>query len=200
LQLIVDFSAVFVKVKDFPLFVHSRQSLRDYCVNADSPILRVTRAGETLFGALPGDNWTVFIGNHSTYVPLSYAKLSLSAEAEQRAAEVNDAMADDTLHHVAADTIFFPVIEDRGQFDGVRRVLFGSGLDFWLHRLLFIDTLSYLSRGELSQPLDRYVLIDIDDIFVGQPGTRMTANDVKVGLCGCLNGVFFNAQWHSIVM
>lgn len=196
--MIIYLSATFVKVKNFPLFVHSKQALRDYCVNADSPILRVTRAGETIFGTLPVDNWTVFIGNHSTYVPLSYAKLSLNAEAEQRAAEVNDVAADDTLNHVSSDTVFFPVIEDRGQFDGVRRVLFGSGLDFWLHRLLFIDTLSYLSRGELSQPLDRYVLIDIDDIFVGQPGTRMTVKDVKVGVRGSLIGVFVNiSRFHS---
>jgi len=163
------------------LFVHSKLSLRDYCVNPDSPILRVTRAGETLLDGIPGENWTVFVGNHSTYVPLSYAKLSTSvAEVERRTVHSDDAGSAVVVESESDDAVFVPVIEDRGQFDGVRRVLFGSGLEFWLHRLLFMDVLSYLSRGELSQPLDRYVMIDIDDIFVGQPGTRMTAKDVKV--------------------
>jgi heparan sulfate N-deacetylase/N-sulfotransferase NDST2 len=59
-------------------------------------------------------------------------------------------------------------------------VLFGAGLKFWLHRLLFIDALSYLSRGRLSVSLKRYLLIDIDDIFVGEKGTRLRKNDVQV--------------------
>ena len=167
---------VSVQVKDFPLFVHSKLLLQDYCVNSDSPVLRVTRAGETLFGPIAGDNWTVFVGNHSTYVPLSYAKLIVSPEnADQRTTVDADL--------VSTDAIFAPVMEDRGLYDGIRRILFGSGLDFWLHRLLFIDALSYLSWGQLSQPLDRYVMVDIDDIFVGQPGTRMTTRDVEVSAC-----------------
>jgi len=51
-------------------------------------------------------------------------------------------------------------------------VLFGGGLKFWLHRVLLLDSLSYLSRGRLSLPLKRHILIDIDDIFVGEKGTR----------------------------
>jgi heparan sulfate N-deacetylase/N-sulfotransferase NDST2 len=171
-------------VKDFPLFVNSKLVLKDYCINGASPILRITRAGETVFGAIPGDNWTVFIGNHSTYVPLSFAKLNPSAEAEQRAAGLDsgsdEATSRDELDLIQSDATFVPIIEDRGLYDGVRRILFGNGFKFWLHRLLFMDSLSYLSHGLLSQPLDRYVLVDIDDIFVGQPGTRVTAADVDV--------------------
>lgn len=42
-------------------------------MNPGSPILRLTRAGETAWGALPGDDWTVFTANHSTYEPLAWA-------------------------------------------------------------------------------------------------------------------------------
>lgn len=50
---------------------------QDAMLNAASPVLRLTRAGETVWGPLPGDNeqneWSVFESNHSTYEPLSWA-------------------------------------------------------------------------------------------------------------------------------
>lgn len=42
-------------------------------MNAASPILRLTRAGETAWGPLPGYDWTIFQANHSTYEPLAWA-------------------------------------------------------------------------------------------------------------------------------
>ena len=72
------------------------------------------------------------------------------------------------------------VSQDRGEFDGIQRVLFGSGLEFWLHRLLLLDAMSYLSHGKLSTSLQRYIQVDIDDIFVGMKGTRLTSIDVEV--------------------
>lgn len=39
--------------------------------------------------------------------------------------------------------------------------------------------MQYLSHGKLSLPLQRYLLIDIDDIFVGEQGTRMKPIDVE---------------------
>lgn len=60
----------------------------------------------------------------------------------------------------------------------MRKVLFGSGLTYWLHELLLLDALTYLTNGRFSLPLKRYVQIDIDDIFVGERGTRLRAPDV----------------------
>ncbi|KAF6212232.1 hypothetical protein GE061_012753 [Apolygus lucorum] len=68
---------------------------------------------------------------------------------------------------------------DHGGFDNIQRVFFGSGLRFWLHRLLFLDALSYLSHGQLSISLNRYILVDVDDIFVGERGTRLRREDVQ---------------------
>lgn len=59
-------------------------------------------------------------------------------------------------------------------------MLFGSGMKFWLHKLLFLDSLSFLSHGQLSINLQRYLLVDVDDIFVGERGTRLRKDDVMV--------------------
>lgn len=47
--------------------------LQDAALNAGSPVLRLTRAGETAWGELPGEDWTIFSPNHSTYEPLAWA-------------------------------------------------------------------------------------------------------------------------------
>lgn len=73
-------------------------------------------------------------------------------------------------------------MQDHGRFDDIQRVIFGAGLKFWLHRLLFLDSLSYLSHGQLSLSLDRQFLIDVDDIFVGDKGTRLKPDDVRAML------------------
>lgn len=72
------------------------------------------------------------------------------------------------------------VVQDLGLHDGIQRVLFGHGLTFWLHKLVFVDAVAFLTSKRLSLSLDRYVLVDIDDIFVGKEGTRMKAADVEV--------------------
>ncbi|PSN31955.1 Bifunctional heparan sulfate N-deacetylase/N-sulfotransferase, partial [Blattella germanica] len=69
-------------------------------------------------------------------------------------------------------------LKDHGVYDGIQRVLFGGGLRFWLHKLLFLDSLSYLSHGQLSVSLQRFLLVDVDDIFVGERGTRLKKDDV----------------------
>ena len=162
----------FNQIKGFPLYIHSKLSLRDYQVDNLSTILRITRAGEIIYGRLPGDDsWTVFISNHSTYRPVTYGRLSTSVNTEQLLDK--NLLTDEVL-----DATYVAVMEDDGFYDGIRRIFFGNSFELWLHRLLFLDSLSFLSRGHLSQSLDRYLLIDIDDVFVGQPGSRMTEDDV----------------------
>ncbi|XP_035730077.1 bifunctional heparan sulfate N-deacetylase/N-sulfotransferase-like isoform X2 [Vespa mandarinia] len=69
-------------------------------------------------------------------------------------------------------------LKDHGRYDGIQRVLFGGGLRFWLHKLLLLDSLSYLSHGQLSLSLNRMILVDVDDIFVGEKSTRLKRDDV----------------------
>ena len=154
------------KVKGFPLYVHTNLALKDYGINTRSDIIRMTRAGETDHGFLPGDDWVVFVPNHTTYEPLAFAKTQ-SAEVV-------------SLSYSIEESNYITVVQDRGLLDGIQRVYFGNSFKYWLHIPLFLDALSYLSHGKFSMPLERYILIDIDDIFVGKSGIRMKADDVMV--------------------
>ncbi|KAG7458751.1 hypothetical protein MATL_G00223920 [Megalops atlanticus] len=154
-----------VKLKGFPLYLHTNLGLKDCCVNPRSPLLYVTKA-EADRGPLPGDDWTVFHSNHSTYEPVLMAKTRQAADGN-----IPSAFSSQSLH--------ITVIQDLGLHDGIQRVLFGHNLNYWLHRLILVDAISYLSGKKLSLSLERYILVDIDDIFVGKEGTRMNVNDVK---------------------
>ncbi|XP_074088960.1 bifunctional heparan sulfate N-deacetylase/N-sulfotransferase 2 [Macrotis lagotis] len=142
------------RLRGFPLSLRAHAGLRDCRVNPAAPLLRLTRPGRPEPGPLPGDDWTVFQSNHSTYEPV------LLAEAPGRARLPT-------------------VVQDLGLHDGIQRVLFGHGLAFWLHKLVFVDAVAYLTGKRLCLALDRYILVDIDDIFVGKEGTRMKAADVE---------------------
>ncbi|KAK6621633.1 hypothetical protein RUM43_006861 [Polyplax serrata] len=158
-------SLVGAQLKGFPLFIHTNLKLKDAALNAASPILRLTRAGETAWGPLPGDDWTIFSPNHSTYEVLSWATRN-----------------EDYIINVPYRTPLVTVVQDHGLYDGIQRVLFGSGMRFWLHKLLFLDSLSFLSHGQLSINLQRYLLVDVDDIFVGERGTRLRKDDIMAML------------------
>ncbi len=154
------------QVRGFPLFVHTNLAMKDYELNPNSQVLRITRPGEMFHDFLPGDDWTVFLPNHTTYEPLSFAKT-------QTAEEVSQTNSIEEMSYITG-------VQDLGLFDGIQRVLFGNGFKFWLHKVLFLDALSYLSHGKFSIPLERYLLIDVDDIFVGKKGIRLQPQDVKV--------------------
>lgn len=161
-------SLLSAQLKGFPLFLHSNLALKDCSINSKSPLLYITRPSEVEKGVLPGEDWTVFQSNHSTYEPVLLAKTK-SAES---------------IPHMSVDAaLHTTVMQDLGLHDGIQRVLFGNNLNFWLHKLVFVDSVSFLTGKRLSLPLDRYILVDIDDIFVGKEGTRMKVEDVKVHLC-----------------
>ncbi|NWH47786.1 NDST4 sulfotransferase, partial [Fregata magnificens] len=152
------------KLKGLPLHLYNNVALKDCVVNPQSPLLRITKAPRVEKGPLPGEDWTVFQFNHSTYQPVLLTELHTSRPPP-------------TALPKAA--LYATVIQDLGLHDGIQRVLFGNNLTFWLHKLIFIDAISFLSGKKLTLSLDRYILVDIDDIFVGKEGTRMNINDVK---------------------
>ena len=112
----------------------------------------------------PGFDWTVFMSNHSTYQPIAWARLANSESP--------------TVQKLTT------TIHDTGGYDGIQRIIFGNSLSFWPHKLLFLDAVRHLSHHALSITLDRFVQIDIDDIFVGKTGIRMTRSDVQVCQAG----------------
>ncbi|XP_063013275.1 bifunctional heparan sulfate N-deacetylase/N-sulfotransferase 4-like isoform X3 [Melospiza melodia melodia] len=152
------------RLKGLPLQLYNNVALRDCVVNPRSPLLRITKAPRLEQGPLPGQDWTVFQFNHSTYQPVLLGEL-------QPARPTPASLPRAALHAT--------VIQDLGLHDGIQRVLFGNNLTFWLHKLIFIDAISFLSGKKLTLSLERYILVDIDDIFVGKEGTRMNVNDVK---------------------
>uniref|UniRef100_A0AAY4CB85 [heparan sulfate]-glucosamine N-sulfotransferase n=1 Tax=Denticeps clupeoides TaxID=299321 RepID=A0AAY4CB85_9TELE len=157
-------SLLSAQLKGFPLFLHSNLGLKDYRINPAAPLLYITRPNEVEQGPLPGDDWTVFQSNHSTYEPVLLASTK-SSEA---------------LSHLGPlKSIHATVVQDLGLHDGIQRVLLGNNLSFWLHKLVFVDSIAYLTGKRLCLSLDRYLLVDVDDIFVGKEGTRMKVSDVK---------------------
>ncbi|NXV51979.1 NDST4 sulfotransferase, partial [Uria aalge] len=152
------------KLKGLPLHLYNNVALKDCVVNAQSPLLRITKAPRVEKGPLPGEDWSVFQFNHSTYQPVLLAELQTSRPPPVALPKA---------------ALYATVIQDFGLHDGIQRVLFGNNLTFWLHKLIFIDAISFLSGKKLTLSLDRYILVDIDDIFVGKEGTRMNVNDVK---------------------
>ncbi|KAJ8248458.1 hypothetical protein GJAV_G00242230 [Gymnothorax javanicus] len=158
-------SLLSAQLKGFPLFLHSNLGLRDYRINPAAPLLYITRANEVEQGPLPGDDWTVFQSNHSTYEPVLLASTKSS---ESLAPHLGPQRA-----------VHATVVQDLGLHDGIQRVLFGNNLSFWLHKLIFVDSIAYLTGKRLCLSLERYLLVDVDDIFVGKEGTRMKVSDVE---------------------
>uniref|UniRef100_A0A8C0HB02 N-deacetylase and N-sulfotransferase 3 n=1 Tax=Chelonoidis abingdonii TaxID=106734 RepID=A0A8C0HB02_CHEAB len=154
-----------IQFKGFPFHVHGNLGVKDCCVNPHSPLLHVTKSSKFDKGPLPGNDWTVFQINHSAYQPVIFAKIKTTENLPLP---------------ITKNALHATVVHDLGLHDGIQRVLFGNNLNFWLHKLIFIDAISFLSGKKLTLSLDRYILVDIDDIFVGKEGTRMNVNDVQV--------------------
>ena len=85
------------------------------------------------------------------------------------------------LNQDTHQSVTYPVIlADYGSNDGVRKVFFGCPPDSWIVKLLLLDAIRKFSAQPLLKlNLKRYILVDIDDIFVAPPGTRMKVDDVK---------------------
>lgn len=157
------------QLKGFPLFLHSRLELRDYRINPSAPLLYITKPNQVEQGSLPGDDWTIFQSNHSTYEPVLLASTKSSEALSQ-------------FGPSPLQTLHATVVQDLGLHDGIQKVIFGNNLNYWLHKLVFVDAIGYLTGRRLCLSLDRYMLVDVDDIFVGKEGTRMKVSDVEVSI------------------
>uniref|UniRef100_A0A914YAX4 Heparan sulphate-N-deacetylase domain-containing protein n=1 Tax=Panagrolaimus superbus TaxID=310955 RepID=A0A914YAX4_9BILA len=70
-------------------------------------------------------------------------------------------------------------IHDNGSISHVEHIIFGQNLQHFFIKLAFWDALLYMSRGSYMWSLDTYIQIDIDDVFVGQVGTRLVSEDIS---------------------
>ncbi|XP_033123011.1 bifunctional heparan sulfate N-deacetylase/N-sulfotransferase 4-like [Anneissia japonica] len=152
-------------VGNLPIHMDKQLSLRDLEVNPKSQVLRITKAGGKI--NTEADNWTVFHGNHSTYQPIVTGQIK-SDSVQQ----ISHGMHSNAVFHTTA-------VLDQGSYDGVKRIFFGHNFQIWIHYPLFFDSLHYLSNGRITCTLERYIMVDIDDIFVGSAGVRMVPDDVE---------------------
>ena len=72
------------------------------------------------------------------------------------------------------------IIQDVGEVDFIPKVYFGISPNYWLANLIFLDILKVLVRNSTFQsfPLERYLMVDIDDVFLGAKGLKLDLKDV----------------------
>ena len=135
----------------------------DYHINDQSPLLRITKAGSIPPSHYIKSNlnfeWTFFESNNTNYEAVTFT--------------TSTNLPKSTCHSS-------PILRDKGLIDGIEKIIFGTDLSFWLHIMIFLDALYFQAKGAIDLPLERYVLVDIDDIFVGKSSTRITKVDVQV--------------------
>ncbi|CAD6191323.1 unnamed protein product [Caenorhabditis auriculariae] len=179
----------------------NKQTLDEYCYVYHVPII-------SFIGSKSGDRYqriqvkgsSLHLWQHQTVDRLLVEKSSLNkvakAGVERRGVSSNqwvlfendDSTKFEPLLSVLSDekSKLFAAIWDKGQEDGVQRVLFGHNITDWTVKLIFYDTLNWALGNSSSFSLERFVEIDIDDIFVGAQGTRIVEEDVRA-LLRCQN-------------
>lgn len=61
------------QLKRSALFVKSNVQIKDYHLNDDSSVLRITKAGSVYRNLVPRKNWTIFLFNQTNYKPIGLA-------------------------------------------------------------------------------------------------------------------------------
>ena len=147
------------------------------------PGVEVSISDKRTFNAV----WNVFQCNHHQADPVGRENSSFKYD-EWHCHHYDSWVAilshDSMASSVRSNRLFSSgVVMDRGVLDGVRKVFFGLPLDFWLSKLLLLDAISQLCSQErqvLRFGSKRWVMVDIDDIFLGPTGTKMNRSDVDV--------------------
>lgn len=136
-------------------------------MNPTAPLLHLTRPSRLEPGPLPGD-WLSSV-QPNPYEPVLLASLRLARPCTRTSASPDGfPLWCRTCRPAAASSGALGVTD----------------LSFWLHKLVFVDAVAYLTGKSASAwTLTDYILVDIDDIFVGKEGTRIgRVADVEVSL------------------
>lgn len=160
----------FFKFTNLPLSIkYGVMELKDLEITYNS-LLKITKAGNTLRGVIHGKRHAIFQSDNPSFEPIAHV---LKSKYRKRKYLLDDDEIDEDLKKVTS------VIYDKGLNDGIRKVFFGiPSINLWLYELIFMDALLTLSNGILGYDLNRYIQIDIDDIFVGQTGKKLVKSDV----------------------
>lgn len=129
--------------------------LSDAHVDAASPLLDLTRDGGVLAGAIPGRGRLFELAREGDYHALAWA---------------------------TGDDQNGPwLVAGTSSRDGIRRIFNGRDFEpFFLDELLMVDALAWLSPVDLSALRERYVGVDIDDVFMPAHHEDLAQRTVKI--------------------
>ncbi|KAL5103383.1 Bifunctional heparan sulfate N-deacetylase/N-sulfotransferase 2 [Taenia crassiceps] len=135
-------------------------------------------------------SWAVLVPRNSSdtdafeTVAFTQVPLGRGMELERRSCAFTNCSGNETAECGNEAIYQSLVLKDVGKVDGIERLLFAFGpLQHWSTSLLLNDAIHHFLKDsavlEYDLGLQRYVHIDIDDVFVASPGTRMTPADVE---------------------
>ncbi|GFR66597.1 bifunctional heparan sulfate N-deacetylase/N-sulfotransferase [Elysia marginata] len=149
---------------DLKLKIQHRMKLQHYKLEPSSPIWRVGKPEAVYQDQLPSQDWSVFTASHPTYRPLAYS--TVAADWDGTKTDVNVTKFGCVV-----------AIHDIGMMDKIQKIIIGYDINFWLNSIVGMDAITFLSNGNLGLTLDRYVQVDVDDMFVGKTGIRTHIKD-----------------------
>ena len=118
-----------------------------------SPVYHLTRPRISFSESHFSGNFACFIPQHPTYQPLLFV-------------------------HSNDHKDCWAIIQDVGEMDSIQKVYFGISPSHWLSNLIFLDTLRYYGSNT-GMSLERYLLVDIDDVFLAKTELKMRERDVN---------------------
>ena len=166
----------------FPFKVYtSALEFKSYYISKNATILRLVKGNNVLEseGMYSLRKWSIFIPQTGTNVDKNFEIIARSTFI--------DNTSKNKIGISGNPKGFAVVVHDLGKHDNIDRIYFGADLTFWPHKLLFLDALGFVSQHKLAKSLDRWIQVDIDDIFVGRTGIRMKKEDVKASVLPYLN-------------
>ena len=124
----------------------------------NSPIFHITRPKITYSESQTSLQLSCFESLHPTFQPLLYTDV-----------------------HSSGHNRCWVIVHDLGEIDSIKKVYFGISQNYWLANLIFLDTLrfyGYATRMS-SYSLERYILVDVDDVFLAKTELKMLEKDVN---------------------
>ena len=124
----------------------------------NSPIFHITRPKITFSELEASLQFSCFESLHPTFQPLLHTDL-----------------------HSSGHNRCWVIVHDLGEMDSIKKVYFGISPNYWLANLIFLDALRYYGYATRmsSYSLERYLLVDIDDVFLAKKELRMLEKDVN---------------------
>ena len=177
---------------DLPIIALPLKNPTEYTVNKSSQILRITK---------PADS----IKLNAVYKPWYHFKMPDSSSTSSSSTTTTSSSPSSSVIAYAHGTDAlgrtgkYPVaIVSTGATSGERTVFFNNGFHVWVERMLFLDALFYVSRGRLNMPMERYILVDVDDTLRANVVKTPTVADIKVCLPHLGNQYVFRlSMWYD---